>query len=239
MGFFQALAGLIFPHRCLTCGTLVGPSPGICPTCWEGFVHVVDPVCQSCGIPLPETGLDTPVCGACVHQKPPYDHARAVFLYNEASKRLVLDLKHGDKTLLARHVAPWISRAGRPFWGEKPVLIPTPLHWKRQFLRQFNQSALLAHHVSQCVGLPVVHGLKRVKNSPSQGTLSTSHRAHNVKNAFVADPRRMKGIETCVLIDDVFTTGATAGACAKALKKAGVQRVYVLTLCRVTKEELV
>ena len=237
MGFFRSLIGNIFPHRCLRCGTLVGQTPGICLSCWDGFVHVAGPLCSCCGIPLPEHTSEDALCGACIHHPPLFQGAKSVFIYNEASKDLVLKLKNQDKTFLAKYVAPWMVRAGSTFWNAHPVLIPTPLHWRKQFKRQFNQSALLAHHIGQQVQLPVVHGLSRIKNSPSQGTFSTQQRAQNVKNAFHADARLLKGIKKCVLIDDVFTTGATVGACAKALKKAGVEEIYVLTLCRVVKEE--
>jgi ComF family protein len=237
MGFFQSLAGFVFPHRCLGCGTLLGQIPGICVECWDGFVHVAKPFCDCCGVPLPENHLKSPLCGACLHQKPHFDKARSVFYYNDASKRLVLDLKNRDQTLLAKHMAPWLARAGRELLESGVPLIPTPLHWRRQFMRQFNQSALLAQQLGQHRDLSVIHALTRTKNSPSQGTLSPQKRAANVKNAFVADVRLLEGIETCVLIDDVLTTGATVSACAKALKKAGVRTVNVLTLCRVVKEE--
>ena len=237
MGFFQSLAGFVFPHRCLGCGTLLGQTPGICIDCWDGFIHVVKPFCDCCGMPLPGTPLRAPLCGACLHKKPAFDKARAVFCYNDASKRLVLDLKNRDQTLLAKHMAPWLARAGRELLESGAPLIPTPLHWRRQFMRQFNQSALLAGQLAKHMDLPVIHALRRTKNSPSQGTLSTQKRSQNVKNAFVADTQLLEGVETCILVDDVLTTGATAEACARALKKAGVRTVNVLTLCRVVKEE--
>ena len=236
MSLFKTLTGFIFPHRCLGCRALLGQSPGLCPACWEGFVHVAGPLCHCCGLPLPEGSLTPLRCGACVHKTPSFDKARAVFCYNEASKGLVLALKNRDQTLLAKHVAPWLARAGRELLDGGDPLIPTPLHWRRQFMRQFNQSALLAHQLAKHLDLPVIHALKRTKNSPSQGRLSTQKREQNVRNVFVANKKLLAGVESCVLIDDVFTTGATAAACARALKKAGVRSVKVLTLCRVMKE---
>jgi ComF family protein len=114
--------------------------------------------------------------------------------------------------------------------------VPVPLHWRRQWARRFNQSALLAEVISRNCGVPVAHtALKRVKATPQQVGLSQSERALNVQGAFrvVGEGKAALTGQKLILVDDVLTSGATAEACARALLRAGAANVDVLVFARV------
>ncbi len=130
-----------------------------------------------------------------------------------------------------------LNSAGQELWSSADYIIPVPLHRWRLLKRQYNQATLLARSVSSLTNIPVLTNcLVRKKATESQGHKTLKERKQNVKQAFdVIDPDSLKG-KSIVLIDDVWTTGATLDACAKILKKAGAHRIFVLTLARVVKE---
>jgi ComF family protein len=129
-----------------------------------------------------------------------------------------------------------MATAGRELTGGADALVPVPLHWRRQWARRFNQSALLAEVVFKGTGIPVAHAaLKRVKATPQQVGLSQSERAANVQGAFRVPPYGKAAVEgrKLVLVDDVLTSGATVDACARALLRARAASVDVLVFARV------
>lgn len=159
--------------------------------------------------------------------------------YDEKSRDLILALKRADRLDLVPAFAKWLARAGREMVAEADVVVPVPLHRLRLWTRRFNQSAVLAQELARNAGLasdPFV--LERVRATPSQGQMPSARaRRRNVVGAFRVAPARRAAIagKTVLLIDDVFTTGATVGACARTLKRAKADKVLVLTLARVVR----
>jgi ComF family protein len=194
------------------------------------------PHCACCGLPFPyETGADAQ-CGACLAEPPPYARARAVFRYDDASRGLVLAFKHGDRTHSAPAYGRWMVRAGAELLTEADLLVPVPLHWTRLFARRYNQAALLAHAIHAGGGPPVAPDwLQRRRRTPSQGHRNAAGRTDNVRGAFALRPGRSVAGRRLVLVDDVFTTGATVHECARILRRAGAAQVDVLTLARVVR----
>lgn len=177
-------------------------------------------------------------CGACMANPPPYSKARSVFRYDDHSKDLILSFKHADRTDLAPAYASWMARATSELISEETLLVPVPLHPQRLLKRRFNQSAMLARSLGRKIQKPVSTDLlQRVKATSSQGSKSFKGRFKNVQGAFQISPGEKDRLSSkhILLIDDVFTTGATVEACSRALLKAGAQRVNVLTLCRVVR----
>ncbi len=123
-------------------------------------------------------------------------------------------------------------RAGLPPEAEFDCLVPTPLHWTKRITRGFNQSALLAAQIGRATGLPVVNALRKVKRTPAQSSLRGTQRRLNVRDAFSVGRPELVRNQKILLVDDVLTTGATANACATALKGAGANYVAVLALAR-------
>jgi ComF family protein len=130
----------------------------------------------------------------------------------------------------------WMASAGRPLLSDADALVPVPLHWRRQWARRFNQSALLAEVIAKVSGVPLARqALKRVKATPQQVGLSQAARARNVQGAFQVPPDGKHEVagRRLVLVDDVLTSGATMDACARALLRAGAAQVDALTFARV------
>lgn len=227
----------ILPPRCLACGDLVEAPESLCPACWSAADFLGPPLCACCGLPfeLADEAGDGTLCGACIRQPPPFRRARAVLRYGGPARDMVLSFKHADRTDLAPAFARWMARSGAELLAEADVVVPVPLHWRRLFRRRYNQSAMLAVQLGRLGGLTVaVDALARRRNTPSQGTRGRLARARNVRAAFAvaAGGRAVEG-RSVLLVDDVMTSGATVGECARVLLRAGAAAVDVLTLARV------
>ena len=220
-----AVLDLLLPPRCLACGVTV-PTPGaVCAGCWRALRFISAPMCGACGFPFDYDHGSGALCGECVRRLPPFHRARAVLLYNDGSRDLVIAFKHRDRT----DAAPALL-------ADADLLVPVPLHRMRLIQRRFNQSALLAHALAARSGVACApDALIRVRATPFQGRLNRAARVRNVQGAFKM--RRNGDMEgrRIVLVDDVLTTGATASACARTLLRAGAQSVDVLTLARVVR----
>ncbi len=228
----------LLPPRCVVSGEAVDQQGMLAPSIWADLDFISDPFCGCCGVPFDYTVEEGLHCTECLDHPPLYHSARAPLKYNDASRDIILGFKHADKTLAVKAFTPWLTRAGAQMLAEADALIPVPLHYTRLVRRRYNQAVLIANEISMATDLPVLsHVLKRIRATPSQGHLSPTERRKNVRAAFAVPEKykaQVKG-KNLILIDDVFTTGATAEECTKALKKAGAARVDVLTLARVCK----
>ena len=241
---FGRITGRVFdallPPRCLACGRPVEALGALCPGCWEGIDFVAPPFCACCGFPFAFDPGAGALCGVCSRAPPAFGRARTVMRYGDASKRLVLGFKHGDRTEGAPAYAGWLARAGAELIETAELIAPVPLHRIRLFTRRYNQAALLCHGLGRQSGLPVVPDLLlRRRHSPPQGRLSAAARRRNVAGAFAVTPAhraRLAG-RRVLLVDDVMTTGATVSACAKALRRGGAAAVDVLVLARVVRPQ--
>jgi ComF family protein len=238
----RAALDAVLPPLCLNCQTVVAEPGALCAACWSQFAWIDRPYCETCGLPfdydpgfLGRTGL---ACGACLSAPPPFGKARAVLRYDAASRGLILAFKNADRTHAAPAFARWLARAGREVLDGADLIAPVPLHWTRLAFRRFNQSALLANALARVVGIASVPDLlRRQRRTRAQGLLGRGERLRNVRRAFALSPRhstRVRG-KIVVLIDDVLTTGATLGECARALRRAGVAEIRTLTLARVVR----
>lgn len=156
--------------------------------------------------------------------------------YGEGARKIILALKHGDRLESIPALARWLATAGAELVVEADFIVPVPLHRFRLFSRRYNQSALLGKALERISGKSMLpQALKRVRATPPQQGLKRRERHENMRGAFAVNPGYSAKIKDCslLLIDDVFTTGATVEACSKALLKAGAKRVDVLTLARV------
>ena len=203
---------------------------------WSRITFLEDPVCDGCGSPwefAPGPGVR---CAACETRPLAFDRARAACLYDETSRDLILKLKHADRTDLSLLMARWLSRAARPLLEEADLVAPVPLHRLRLLRRRYNQAAEIARPLAAMYGLACLPDLlKRVRDTATQGGRSAAGRRRNVAGAFTvpaARRDRLAGLRV-LLIDDVLTTGATAHACARALKAAGAAAVDLAVIAKV------
>lgn len=226
-----------FPPQCLSCQALVPAHGTLCLACWKSVPFIADPMCACCGLPFEYSLGEGALCGGCLKETPPYARARAVFVYNDASRKLVHKLKYNDQLHLAAVYSVWLAKAAGDMLKTCDVIVPVPLSWRRFVGRRYNQAALLAEALSENCGLPVLpDALTRHRHTPPQTGLSRAQREKNVAGAFKMNPKYKKSVEgkTVLLMDDVMTTGATLSHCARALLKAQAKEVNVLTLARTT-----
>jgi len=221
----------VLPARCAGCGTIVDDVHSFCPDCWTKIEFLGDAGCRTCGLPLEATDAD--LCGACLAKPPRIARTRAAVGYDDLSRGLAIRLKYGRKVGLARTMARFMA----PLLSDsdaQALLVPVPLHRRRLWQRGFNQSALVARELSRTTGLPAaLDGLSRIKPTPPLKGMSLLQRRRTVAGAFKVNPSaELKG-RTVVLVDDVLTTGSTANACARALKRAGAARVELVSWARV------
>jgi ComF family protein len=230
------LLDAILPPRCPGCGVIIDAPAAVCGVCWSNIAFIVEPLCQRCGRPFEFNVADQSVCGRCLADPPVYGRARAVVLYDDASRGLLLRFKHGDGLHLTPLFGTWLSRAGSELLAEADLMVPVPLHRTRLFARRYNQATVLALEIGRRADLPVdVLGLIRARRTPSQGTRTRAARERNVRGAFKVTPALAANIKDrrVLLIDDVLTSGATVNACARVLTRAGASGVDVLTIARV------
>lgn len=237
---WNATIDLLLPPRCAGTGEVVDAQGMLSPGFWSQLTFIENPQCSACGVPF---DFNTPMgslCGACMDEPPVFDRARSAVVYNEASRTLVMGFKYGDRLHTTLTFAPWLHRAGAELLAETDFIIPVPLHRRRLWERRYNQSALLGEALAKRAAkrfLP--DGLARLRHTVQQKGLSRKERLANVKGAFAVNERYLNELrgKNVMLIDDVFTSGATLNECAKTLKKHGAEKVFVLTIARVTREE--
>ncbi len=232
----RALLDMVMPPQCLCCDAEVADPGLFCASCFAGLRFITAPCCDRCGTALeraPRVG--TPLCDACQEDPPPWSRARAVFLYDERSRRLILPLKHADRTELAAPLGRLMARAGGVLLTPDCLLVPVPLHPRRLRGRRYNQAGLLAHAIARTARVPVlIDALVRTRATLALAALSAEQRESMVRDAFALRRGRAAVIagRRVVLVDDVLTSGATARACTRILRDAGARSVDILVAAR-------
>ncbi|RMH03416.1 MAG: ComF family protein [Nitrospirae bacterium] len=236
--FLRSLFHLLLPVRCITCAQpLYGdPIPFFCRSCWKRIRPLTDPACIHCHrpiiSPIGEQSTLQYRCGPCRLHPPAYQRAWTFYAYESPLKEAIGQFKYRGKVALAKPLAQLMLAR----WTERPILdgiIPVPLHRDRLREREFNQCVLLADYISHHLHVPLyLRTLIKTRSTAPQAGLTRRARLLNVKHAFaVRHPARVEG-KCLLLVDDVFTTGTTVNECAKVLRLAKAQTVYVVTLAR-------
>lgn len=239
----EGLLDLICPPACPLCGRLVDPDPDqprapneFCPECLEEMPPLPEGRCRACGIPYESDQHADHLCASCRVRRPAFDQALAAGLFQGALRKAVHRFKYHGQTGLAPPLADLMKKRLHPpyFPPEADLILPVPLHVRRLRQRGYNQALILAralYHPWQ--GAVRWDLLTRSRWTEPQVTLAGPARRKNVRLAFaVSRPEAVQG-RSVILIDDVYTTGATVEECALALKRAGAKRVSALTLARV------
>ncbi len=234
MKIISGLIDLLYPKRCIICFGVLKKgeaSEGVCARCRSRLPYVKPPYCISCGKHLQSE--DSEYCYDCSRIKKSFDKGFAVFDYRGVMEKGMMAFKYGNKREFAAFYGKEIvKRYGRIIKGlHADCIVPVPCHLSRQRKRGYNQAELIAREVGSYLDIPVRNDiLRRVSKTVAQKKLDDRERRKNIKKAFKRVDNGVK-LDTVILIDDIYTSGATLNACAAVLKATGVKRVYCVSVC--------
>ena len=248
----------IFPGRCLVCGCffkrpnralesdggVVGAlAVALCAACLQQITQVESPMCSVCGLPFASRQGPDHTCERCIRTPGFFTMARSALVYDRVLKQAIHCFKYQGQTQLAAPMGEILLAAFQRYWDSQGIdlVVPVPLHPKRMRKRGVNQAYLLlrrwglptARRPAESCG-PVLQRdlIIRIRYTAPQTTLNRRQRAENIKDAFALTDCDGIRDRTILLVDDVYTTGATAGECARLLLGNGARRVDILTLAR-------
>lgn len=228
--FLGTLTDLLYPRRCPVCDRAVRPFGSlICETCAKELVYIKEPCCMKCGKELEEEEVE--YCGDCMRQRHLFDRGRALFDYKSMSDSIYRFKYKGRQEYAAYYAECMSVRLGEWIRQCRPdALVPVPIHSSKRYVRGYNQAEVLARELGTIIHIPVETNLiKRVRKTSPMKDLSVSERQNNLKRAFKICRNDVK-LSTIIIIDDIYTTGSTIDAMSYELRKAGVERVYFVSL---------
>ena len=240
---FRLMLDFALPQRCPSCGAMApngraidGANGGVfCQECWNQLKFLGPPCCASCDLPLPYETERLQKCAECLAKPPQHDGIKAAVAYGDIARHVALRLKYAGRIGLAQMIAVQLMRHVRDLPTDA-LLVPVPLHWTRLWGRSFNQSVLIAREISAVSGHRLCPDLlRRTRRTSPLGGLSGKERRNMVAGAFSVHEKRTGLLQGrhILLVDDVYTSGATTDACIRTLKKGGASAVTILCWTRV------
>jgi ComF family protein len=230
MNILDAFVDLLFPKVCFGCDIrLQGKEKILCSDC-EGSLHFLTGVCEICG--SPENPSDCPVCNS---NKFVFDKARSVYIFSKTVQNLIHELKYNEMKRIAKYMGEYVSEYLHLFqpFGNVDIIAPVPLHMVKKRARGFNQAEFLSKEISRHVNWRHIPNLVlRNRFTDTQTKLNRKQRHENVSDAFTLSPKFEIQNKNILIVDDVFTTGATVNSICKLLKKNHAAKIYVLTIAR-------
>ena len=228
----ETFLNVLFPRRCPVCGEITSPAGSlICPSCVLKLSFVKPPVCKKCGKEIMDEAME--YCSDCMGHRHAFEFGAALLNYDETARTIMAQIKYKNKReYLDFFGAAMAKRYERTVKGMAvEAIVPVPVHPSRRRARGFNQAEVLAEVLGKKLGIPVKpEMLIREKRTRPQKELTAAERLKNLSGAFSAG-EGICGIRRVLLVDDIYTTGSTMEACARALRSAGVEKVYFAVIC--------
>ena len=227
----EMLLSVFFPRRCPLCDEVIPYGRDLCEKCEKKIPYIREPVCKKCGKQLENVKQE--YCGDCSRKKHHYIQGKAVFSYQKEMKLSMYRFKYSNKREYADFYAKEAVKKYRTWieWRGVEVVVPVPMHKKKQRARGYNQAEVFAKKLGRQMNLPVeLRLVSRIKNTTPQKELNERQRKDNLKGAFQVKTNIVK-YSKILLVDDIYTTGATIDAIAEKLLEAGAKEVYFLSIC--------
>ena len=225
----RIVLGILYPPRCPLCDRIIPVGrERVCGECREELPWIIQPYCLKCGKPLDRSEKE--FCEACLAHPHDFTQGLAAFRYAGKMRDSVQRMKFSNRReYLDFYAEAMVWRAGKWLALWKPqTIIPVPMHWIKKNRRGFNQSELLAKRIGKLTGIPVLsHAVRKMKNTKDQKGLSGQERRTNLKNVFEVK-EELSGVQSVLVVDDVYTTGSTMDEISRTLKRAGVKNVFFL-----------
>lgn len=229
----NTLLTMALPARCPGCGDITQADHRFCAHCWSSLHFITPPWCAACNVPFDDDRVGGSVCGACIARMPRHAGVRAAVAYGPVARTVALRLKYAGRTAFAETAARLMARH---LPGDADLIIPVPLHRHRLWSRGYNQAALIAQVLGQMGGISSdARLLHRVRATPVLRGLNPAERRRAVRGVFGLADARAGAVKdrSIVLVDDVYTSGATAEACTHVLLRGGAASVTILCWARV------
>ena len=226
----NVILNILYPPRCMVCGRLIGENSGLCPDCTGKIPRISGKRCARCGKPVEE---EEELCGDCASKPHVCEEGFGAFRYDDVMRELISSFKYeGHREYAAPLGRLCYEEAWEKLEAWKPdALIPVPLHRQRLLKRGFNQAELLAEELARRSGIPLRRDLLiRTGKTGALKLLGAKERSRETEHAFslAGNPA---GMEKVILVDDIYTTGATVDSAARPLLAGGVGQVFFLTVC--------
>jgi len=228
MNLWKICLGILYPQTCCFCGK-VSRNP-ICDSCAEKVEYISEPICKKCGKPIWKEEQE--YCKDCTEHQFEYEQGRSLWLHQGLVKKSIYQFKYHNRRIHGE----WYAKELFRLYGHKlkewgiDCIIPVPLHKRKKRMRGYNQAEIVAKHLGQISGIPVdTKSVVRVRNTKAQKRLNNQERKQNLVNAFQVQ-KTWKMAKNVLVIDDIYTTGATINAVASVLKEKGARKVCFLTI---------
>jgi ComF family protein len=216
----------LFPPGCLICAAMEDVENGVCINCRNQMNKVPEPVCDICGRPVGTSGI----CLTCLDSTPDFERIVTTFTFDGKTREAIHAFKYRGRTGLKKYFGKLVQQSMIKADIRPDVITFIPMHWTRLFVRGYNQSALIAGELAKLTGVRAGFDvLVKIRKTKTQAGLDRKARHKNIRGSFLA--KGVKGLSVLV-VDDVITTGETAGAAALALKKAGADKVFIAGIGR-------
>lgn len=227
----EYLLDMVYPRTCPVCSGIPPRGEYVCEDCRVKLPYIKGPRCMKCSKPILEK--EEEYCYDCMKKKHSYVSGRAVWVYDDVMRESIARYKYKGSLEYAEFYGKEIADChGKWIKVHGDILVPVPLHKRKQRIRGYNQAEVLAKIIGEKLQIPVrSKGLYRSRDTLPQKELNDAERLKNLAKAFEADKEQFSPAEKVMLVDDIYTTGSTIEACTKALQKAGVREIYFISIC--------